>query len=43
MTDLYGQLKGGKPSPDAVRAAKLKMIAAGQQPVYWAPFILIGE
>jgi CHAT domain-containing protein len=43
MTDLYGQLKDGKATADAVRAAKLKMIAEGKPPVFWAPFILIGE
>jgi CHAT domain-containing protein len=43
MTDLYGQLKEGKAAADAVREAKLKMIAEGKPPVFWAPFILIGE
>jgi CHAT domain-containing protein/tetratricopeptide (TPR) repeat protein len=43
MTQLYGGLKGGKPAADALRAAKLAMIRAGKPPVYWAPFVLIGE
>jgi CHAT domain-containing protein len=43
MTEMYGHLNDGKPAADAVRAAKLKMIAAGKPPVFWAPFILIGE
>jgi CHAT domain-containing protein len=43
MADLYGGLKDGKPAADALRAAKLAMIQAGKPPVYWAPFILIGE
>jgi CHAT domain-containing protein len=43
MGDLYGGLKDGKPAADALRAAKLDMIRAGKPPVFWAPFILIGE
>jgi CHAT domain-containing protein/Tfp pilus assembly protein PilF len=43
MADLYGGLKDGKAAADALRAAKLAMIRAGKPPVYWAPFILIGE
>jgi CHAT domain-containing protein len=43
MTDLYGQLKESKPAADAVRAAKLKMIGESKPPVFWAPFIFIGE
>ena len=33
----------GQSSPDALRAAKLAMIRAGKAPLYWAPFIVIGE
>jgi CHAT domain-containing protein len=43
MSRLYVGLKDGKPTADALRAAKLEMIRAGKPPVYWAPFILIGE
>jgi CHAT domain-containing protein/tetratricopeptide (TPR) repeat protein len=43
MADLYGGLKNGQAAADALRAAKLKMIRAGKPPVYWAPFVLIGE
>jgi CHAT domain-containing protein/tetratricopeptide (TPR) repeat protein len=43
MADLYGGLKDGKNAADALRAAKLGMIRAGKPPVFWAPFILIGE
>jgi CHAT domain-containing protein/Tfp pilus assembly protein PilF len=43
MTRLYGGLKDGQRAADALRAAKLAMIRAGKAPVYWAPFILIGE
>jgi CHAT domain-containing protein/tetratricopeptide (TPR) repeat protein len=43
MAQLYGGLKDGRAAADALRAAKLAMIRAGKPPVYWAPFILIGE
>jgi CHAT domain-containing protein/tetratricopeptide (TPR) repeat protein len=43
MTRLYGGLKEGRPTADALRSAKLATIQEGKAPVYWAPFILIGE
>jgi CHAT domain-containing protein len=43
MAHLYGGLKDGRAAADALRGAKLEMIRAGNPPVYWAPFILIGE
>jgi tetratricopeptide (TPR) repeat protein len=43
MTQMYAGLKDGKPAADALRAAKLAMIREGKAPVFWAPFILIGE
>jgi CHAT domain-containing protein/tetratricopeptide (TPR) repeat protein len=43
MAQLYGGLKDGQAAGDALRAAKLAMIREGKPPVYWAPFILIGE
>jgi CHAT domain-containing protein/tetratricopeptide (TPR) repeat protein len=43
MTHLYGGLKDGQSAADALRAAKLAMIRDHKPPVYWAPFILIGE
>jgi CHAT domain-containing protein len=43
MAQLYGGLKDGQAAADALRAAKLAMIRAHKPPVYWAPFILIGE
>jgi CHAT domain-containing protein/Tfp pilus assembly protein PilF len=43
MAQLYGGLKDGKAAADALRAAKLEMIRDHKPPVYWAPFILIGE
>jgi CHAT domain-containing protein len=42
MVGLYAGLRAG-PAADALRAAKLAMIQAGKPPLYWAPFILIGE
>jgi tetratricopeptide (TPR) repeat protein/CHAT domain-containing protein len=43
MADVYRQLKAGQPAPEALRGAQLAMIRAGKAPLYWAPFILIGE
>jgi CHAT domain-containing protein/Tfp pilus assembly protein PilF len=43
MAHLYGGLKDGRAAADALRAAKLEMIRAQKPPVFWAPFILIGE
>jgi len=43
MTGMYRRLKDGIASGDALREAKLEMIKAGKAPLYWAPFILIGE
>ncbi len=43
MVDLYGGLKAGKPAAEALRAAKLRMIEAGEPPLHWAPFVLIGR
>jgi CHAT domain-containing protein len=43
MADLYTGLKDGRPAADALRAAQLKRIAAGEPPVHWAPFVLIGR
>jgi CHAT domain-containing protein/Tfp pilus assembly protein PilF len=43
MERLYGGLKYGQAAADALRSAKLEMIRDRKPPVYWAPFILIGE
>jgi tetratricopeptide (TPR) repeat protein/CHAT domain-containing protein len=43
MTQMYAGLKDGKSAAEALRAAKLAMIREGKAPVYWAPFILIGD
>jgi CHAT domain-containing protein/tetratricopeptide (TPR) repeat protein len=43
MAALYTRLKGGRSPADALRDARLDMIRAGKPPLYWAPFILIGE
>jgi CHAT domain-containing protein/tetratricopeptide (TPR) repeat protein len=42
MSDLYQDLRKGKPAPDALREAQLQQIHRGRAPLYWAPFILIG-
>ena len=41
MVDLYAGLKEGRTPSEALRAAQLKMIAAGEPPFAWAPFILM--
>jgi CHAT domain-containing protein/tetratricopeptide (TPR) repeat protein len=43
MTSLYAQLQHGREVADALRLVKLQMISAGKPPLYWAPFILMGE
>jgi CHAT domain-containing protein len=43
MANVYSGLKENKPAADALRAAQLRMIDDGQPPLYWAPFILIGQ
>jgi CHAT domain-containing protein/tetratricopeptide (TPR) repeat protein len=43
MAAFYGRLKDGRRAADALRGTRLDMIRAGKAPVYWAPFILIGE
>jgi CHAT domain-containing protein len=43
MTALYRGLKDGRPAADALRDAQLALLREGQAPLYWAPFILIGE
>ena len=43
MIDLYRNLKRGADPVEALRAAQLKQITAGKPPLYWAPFIVIGE
>jgi CHAT domain-containing protein/Tfp pilus assembly protein PilF len=43
MGGLYAGLKAGKPATDALRDAQLGMIAAGEPPLYWAPFVLVGQ
>jgi len=46
MKTLYQHLAEGAGNAAALRAAKLRMIAAGgalEHPHYWAPFVLIGK
>jgi CHAT domain-containing protein/tetratricopeptide (TPR) repeat protein len=43
MVAFYQQLQKGQSAPEALRAAQLAMIRAGKAPLYWAPFIVIGE
>ena len=43
MAETYANLKAGQSSADALRSAQLKMIEAGEPPLHWAPFVLIGR
>jgi CHAT domain-containing protein len=43
MAGMYRGLRDGLPAAEALRQAQLALIRAGKAPLYWAPFILIGE
>ena len=43
MVDFYRELLDGKPYAQALRTARLKMMATGNRPRDWAPFILVGS
>jgi CHAT domain-containing protein len=43
MTALYDRMRAGQPAAEALRAARLALLRDGKAPLYWAPFILIGE
>jgi CHAT domain-containing protein/tetratricopeptide (TPR) repeat protein len=43
MVDFYQQMRKGRSAPEALREAQLAMIGAGKAPLFWAPFIVIGE
>jgi CHAT domain-containing protein len=43
MVSMYRHLEAGQPAADALRLARLEKIRQGAAPVYWAPFILIGQ
>jgi CHAT domain-containing protein len=45
MSAFYRQVAGAAPASDALRKAKLKMVAGGRyaHPYYWAAFVLVGE
>jgi CHAT domain-containing protein len=43
MVDFYRRLQEGQSAPDALRASQRAMIQSGKAPLYWAPFIVIGE
>jgi CHAT domain-containing protein len=42
MGSLYAGLKS-EPAAAALQAARVKLIRSGKPPLYWAPFIFIGE
>jgi CHAT domain-containing protein/tetratricopeptide (TPR) repeat protein len=43
MVDCYARLQRGGSATEALREAQLSLIRANKAPIYWAPFILIGE
>ena len=43
MEAMYSRLEAGDSAAAALRQAKLKLIAEGRAPRYWAPFILVGK
>ncbi|MBD2606788.1 CHAT domain-containing protein [Scytonema hofmannii FACHB-248] len=43
MVDFYQKLNQGMSKGEALRQAKLKLIADHRHPFYWSPFILIGD
>jgi CHAT domain-containing protein/Flp pilus assembly protein TadD len=43
MQALYAELQKGKPSREALTAARRALIADEEPPLFWAPFILIGK
>jgi CHAT domain-containing protein len=43
MVEFYRALQAGRPAAAALRDVRRAMIEAGKAPLYWAPFVLIGE
>ena len=43
MQEMYRGLQQGKDTAEALRAAKLKLIADDYPPFFWAPFVLHGR
>jgi CHAT domain-containing protein len=43
MVNFYQNLKQGMTKGEALRQAKLKLIADHRHPFYWSPFVLIGD
>jgi CHAT domain-containing protein len=43
MAAMYRELNKGRPAADALRAAQRELIDRRVAPLYWAPFVLIGE
>ncbi len=43
MISFYDLLLSGKPIPEALRGAKLKMIEQNVPPVFWGAYVLTGE
>ncbi|MBI1914995.1 MAG: tetratricopeptide repeat protein [Planctomycetes bacterium] len=43
MQALYAELQKGRPSREALTAARRSLLADEEAPLFWAPFILIGK
>jgi CHAT domain-containing protein len=43
MVSFYNRLKAGQRPADALQATQLDMIHQRKAPLFWAPFVLIGE
>jgi CHAT domain-containing protein/tetratricopeptide (TPR) repeat protein len=43
VVEVFRHLRAGRTAPEALRQAQLDMIRAGKSPLFWAPFIVIGE
>lgn len=43
MATMYEEMAAGRAHGEALRAAQLAGLEAGQHPYYWAPFMLVGD
>jgi CHAT domain-containing protein len=43
MQEAYAGLREGRPAAEALRQAQLRLLRQGRAPLYWAPFVLLGE
>jgi CHAT domain-containing protein len=43
MVSMYRRLRAGRPASEALGDAQREAIRRGAAPLYWAPFVLIGQ